>query len=113
MISDRAVFLSVIAVCAIVGCTTITQQVEGFPQDLEITVHEDAPYSTIFAKCYPSIPLWQKLIGSVPIRCAWIDLHARTCTIYGKASKHELAHCKGGDHDGLLQAYFDQYRGIK
>jgi hypothetical protein len=117
IVSDKCVFAVTVLVSAVViGCTTIDAQVEGFPQDLEVRVHKNVGLFAVTKKCWEHLPTWRKLLGSVCTQVAWIDLNSRTCDIYttaGDATEHEVAHCRGGDHDGQLQAFFDQYRGIK
>ncbi len=90
---------------ALAGCTTINTHVKDWPT-LEIREHE-VSWGAIIARCYPSIPLWQKVLGGVPLACVNVNLQAGTCDIYytpvfGK--QHEMEHCLGGDHDGILQA---------
>ncbi len=95
------------------SCLPITTKVEGWPQDLTIRVHKNVGFVEVQEKCYPSIPLPCKLMGGFAFQCAVIDLDQKTCdiyTIWGEASEHELSHCRGGDHDGILQAYFDRWK---
>jgi hypothetical protein len=95
------------------SCLPITTRVEGWPQDLSIRVHKNVGFVEVQEKCYPSVPLHCKLMGGFAFQCAVIDLDQKTCdiyTIWGEASEHELSHCRGGDHDGLLQAYFDRWK---
>ena len=95
------------------SCLPITTKVEGWPQDLTIRVHKNVGFNEVQEKCYASIPIACKLMGGIAIQCAVIDLDRKTCdiyTIWGEASEHELAHCRGGDHDGLLQDYFNRWK---
>ncbi len=47
--------------------------------------------------------------------CSEINLAKKTCTIFlptnyeSWALEHEKEHCKGGDHEGLLQDYYDKW----
>jgi hypothetical protein len=50
---------------------------------------------------------------SVCPTAAYVNLYTNTCDIYsldGTATEHELAHCKGGDHDGALQRYYNNWK---
>ena len=106
--------LGALAVAApLFSCLPITTQIAGWPQDLTIRIHQNAGFAEVQEKCYPSIPLPCKLLGGIATQCALIDLNQKTCdiyTIWGEASEHELSHCRGGDHDGMLQAYFDRWK---
>ena len=61
------------------------------------------------------MPLQYKLIGSLAMACAEVNFTAGTCDIYHMENTlksvmwHEEAHCRGEDHDGILQAYFDKH----
>src|SRR5512137_1133249 len=99
---------NLIPVALLVGCATdIESYIKDFPA-LEIRVHEHAPGSVILAKCYGDLPLWQKAAGYIPIACTWIDMNKRTCDVFVADNTdpdtiaHEMAHCIGGDHDGML-----------
>ena len=106
--------LAAMALAAVLfACLPITSKVEGWPQDLTIRVHKNVGFVEVQEKCYPSIPLPCKLMGGFALQCAVIDLDRKTCDIYtilGEASEHELSHCRGDDHDGMLQAYFDRWK---
>jgi len=103
----------ILTLTALNGCAPITTQVAGWPQDLMIRAHYDVGFIKVQEKCYPSIPLPYKLMGGIALECAVIDLAHKSCDIYtiaGEASEHELSHCRGGDHDGLLQDYFNRWK---
>lgn len=59
------------------------------------------------------MPAVYKLLGGVAMACAYVNLDTMTCDIYHMPNpsvvdiEHEVAHCNGGDHDGILQKYFD------
>ena len=108
MLAARALALAAVNV----ACSTITTQVEGWPQDLNVRV-QNTGLALVQEKCYASIPLPFKLLGGIATECAVIDLDRKTCdiyTIWEEASEHELSHCHGGDHDGMLQAYFNRWK---
>lgn len=62
------------------------------------------PDGAVFAKCYRAIPLWQKLLGAVPLGCAEFSFRGRWCRIWvGETStdaviEHEKEHCDGYYH---------------
>ena len=99
------------------GCTTMLPEkpVEGWPKDIEIRLHEGAGLYTVQSECWGSLPWYWKAAGSFAWQCATVNLPMRTCDIYtvmGKASEHEYGHCRGMDHDGLLQDYFDRWAAV-
>jgi hypothetical protein len=98
------------------GCMPIHHQVRGWPQDLRVTVHT-IPEEQIAGRCFvaPENPL-DVLLLQLPIACAWMDLNRHTCDVYVTPTtprstlEHELEHCRGGDHGGRLQRYYDAWR---
>jgi hypothetical protein len=109
----RALILSLL----LAGCTTMLphSQVADWPA-LKITLHK-ATFTEINDKCLPDAPTWQKMLGYVAFACTWVDLNRKTCDIYtldgepeGGIFEHELAHCYGADHDGILQRVHDSWR---
>lgn len=50
------------------------------------------------------------------VACASISFEKKTCTIYLPKRyrqwmlDHEQAHCRGGDHDGVLEESFDRWK---
>jgi len=99
------------------GCTTIDTQVKDWPE-LEIRTHE-LSFFGVQGKCWKYMPLIYKLLGGITKACAEINFDTGTCDIYHLSNPlpedmdHEVSHCKGGDHDGILQAYADSKRGKK
>jgi len=94
--------------------TVAEKQVEGWPQDMKITVHENAGFWKVQEKCWGFLPWYRKALGSVVYQCTVANLPENTCdiyTIFGGASEHELSHCKGVDHDGALQEYYNRWKG--
>lgn len=97
------------------ACTTIDKQVVGWPQDMKITKHELGFWS-LQEKCWPHLPTVYKLLGGVAFGCAEYNLYTLTCDIYHLKNpskvdmEHEESHCKGGDHDGVQQKYFDSWK---
>ena len=94
------------------GCSTLDKKVDGWPQDMKITVHKDAGFWGVQVKCWPDLPWYYKVAGSVAIQCTQVSLPFNTCDIYTwgqDASQHEIDHCKGYDHDGIYQKYFDKW----
>lgn len=101
-----------IALALLSACTTIDRQVAAFPQDLKVTVHENAGFIATQRGCLADLPWYWYPALPIAVQCGTIDLSKHRCdifTIRGAATKHELDHCKGGDHDGLLQDYFDRW----
>ena len=99
----------VIAIAILItGCTTIghAPAPNDWPQ-LQVTEHQ-VKVGTIWEKCYPSVPLWMKLLGAIPEGCAWIDFSKMSCDIYvsdgtpegDRVLTHEREHCEGRDHAG-------------
>lgn len=97
-----------------VSCSTIDKQVEGWPTEMHIVKHE-LSFLDIQAKCWGYLPLGYKVLGGVAMACAEVNLDTRTCDIYHMQNpsrynmEHEINHCNGGDHDGILQRYFDSW----
>lgn len=106
--------MSLFAVMVLAGCSTIHTYVEDFPQDLPIEYKVMEP-GEVAAHCWQYLTTIQKLLLAIPLACAEIDLDAHRCTIihYRDVAEwvmeHEEQHCRGGDHDGLLQAHFDEW----
>ena len=104
-----------IALCLLTGCSTIDKQIEGWPTDVRIVKHEMG-FLDIQAKCWGYLPPMYKVLGGVAMACAEVNLSTRTCDIYHMPNPsksnmgHEISHCNGGDHDGILQRYFDSWR---
>lgn len=102
-------------VLLLVGCSSIHTQVAGWPQDMKVT-HHIVEYREVFDTCYKYLTTLDKLLLSVPLACAEIDLDNNTCDItrtkntFQFVIDHEEAHCKGGDHDGILQALFAEWK---
>src|SRR3990167_1756099 len=99
------------------GCTTIDTQVKDWPK-LEIRKHE-LSFFGIQGKCWAHMPFVYKALGGFALACAEIDFDKGTCDIYHMQNPtqtdldHEISHCNGGDHNGILQAYSDSKRGEK
>lgn len=108
----------VIALLALSGCATIdkhTPPPAEWPR-LEVREHTVST-GAMLGKCYATLSLPEKLIGSIPLACAWINLALKTCDIYITAWSpqavidHEREHCLGMDHVGsstladLLRSY--------
>lgn len=108
------IYLLVVACLLVVGCTTIDRQIDGWPQ-LTIRKHE-MTFFGVQGKCWRHMPTAYKLLGGVALACAEVNLDAGTCDIYHLRNpskvdmEHEESHCNGGDHDGILQKYFDGWK---
>lgn len=89
----------------------IERYVANWPT-LSVTVTE-LPAAAIREKCNPFVPA--RLPRANAWGCAAIQLSRGTCEIFiqHKAPRwvweHEHAHCRGGDHDGALQAAYDRW----
>lgn len=98
------------------GCTTIDKQVVGWPSGIKVVKHE-VSFWDVQKKCWEHMPIAYKLLGGVAMACAYVNLDTLTCDVYHMPSPskadvdHEVSHCNGGDHDGILQRYFDAWRG--
>lgn len=96
------------------GCTTIDKHVEGWPV-LKVTAHETSLWD-IQKRCWSSLPIQYKLLGSVVAACAEYNLDAGTCDIYhtsfasDSVMEHERSHCAGGDHDGVQQHFYNVWK---
>ena len=104
-----------ICVClSLAGCTTIDKQIVGWPK-LSIKKHE-MTFFDVQGKCWKHMPIAYKLLGGFAMACAEVNLDAGTCDIYHMKNPsktdidHEISHCNGGDHDGILQKYFDSWK---
>lgn len=97
------------------GCSTIHTYVDGWPQDMKVT-HRYVSFGDVMDTCYKYLTTLDKLMLGVPLACAEIDLGKNTCDITMMETpgeyilEHEEAHCKGGDHDGILQGLFDNWK---
>lgn len=100
------------------GCTTIHTYVPDWPQNVKVN-HSIVEYSQVFDTCYKYLTTFDKLMLAFPLACAEIDLDKNTCTItrtedaFKFVVEHEEEHCKGGDHDGILQEYYNNWKGNK
>ena len=96
------------------SCTSIETRVAGWPQDMKITVHKNTPWLDIQKICWQGMPTWRKVLLSVCPTAAYVNLNTNTCDIFvlgdEDPTEHELDHCKGGDHDGALQRYYDNWK---
>jgi hypothetical protein len=99
------------AASLLTGCTSPHTRVENWPT-LKVTVHEEPNYDRIYSMCYDGMPTWQRVMIPAIFACAWIDLGAGTCDVYvvnGEHLEHELQHCAGWDHDGILQGLYNSH----
>lgn len=100
------------------GCTTINKQVDGWPSDMKVTKHE-VGFWEVQERCWKDLPWYWKLTLPIAGACTNLNLDTNTCDIYypkgvsNEVMAHELAHCTGGDHDGMLQEYFDKWKASK
>lgn len=96
------------------ACTTIDKQIKDWPK-LTIKKHE-MTFFDLQGKCWKHMPVMYKLLGGFAFACAEVNLDAGTCDIYHLHSpsktdiEHEESHCTGGDHDDILQKYFDGWK---
>jgi hypothetical protein len=108
----------VLTAALLTGCTAMPHvQVQGWPQDMKTTVHQ-SDLGEINSLCYSSLPLPIKLLGGFAMACTWVDLEKNTCDVYllsenDPNEEHELMHCRGLDHDGILQAMYNNWKGGK
>lgn len=103
-----------------VGCTTISPEHKDAPAGWpELKVTENVVGTAdMVSKCYATLSLPMKLLGGIPMACAWVDLCAGTCSIYVTAWSpegvldHERLHCKGHDHlgDDTMVRVFNAFR---
>jgi hypothetical protein len=101
------------------ACAPIHHQVKGWPQNMKVTVHT-IPEEKIFKQCFnpPKTPI-DVLLLQLPLACSWVNLTTNTCDIYVSPTttkgtlEHEYKHCKGGDHGGILQRYYDNWKKNK
>ena len=103
---------ALLASILLIGCTSPHTKVEGWPQ-LKVTVHEEPNYDRIYKMCYDGMPTWQKVMIPAIFACTWINLPAGTCDVYvvnGEYLDHELQHCAGWDHDGIMQGMYDEWK---
>lgn len=107
----------VLLILLLSGCATIDKQVEGWPTGMRIVEHE-VGFWGVQVKCWEHLPIVYKFLGGMALACAEVNLSAMTCDIYRMnyspdvVVAHEVAHCNGGDHDGVMQRYFDEWKGM-
>ena len=100
------------------GCTTIHTYVPGWPQNVAV-IHRVVEPGEVMDACYKYLTTLDKLMLAFPLACAEIDLDKNTCTITRQQDAsafviaHEEEHCKGGDHDDILQNYFNEWTAAK
>lgn len=86
------------------GCTTISHN--SAPEDRPFLRIIEPKYKStwqVIKYCHKYLPLYHKLLGSINLACAEINLLDMTCTVhrYGDAHKeHEYQHCNLQDHSG-------------
>lgn len=109
---------ALLAALMLQGCATVnTDQVKDWPK-LEIR-HHTLSFFEIQGKCWKHMPFYYKILGSFAFGCAEVDLDKKTCDIYlmkdalPEHREHEEEHCRGEDHDGMLQSYFDGWKLTK
>lgn len=121
----RKIAISLFFIITLGGCSTvklpdissnksvegIESYVKGWPQLTEDVKYLN--YSELHQKCGPHKPKGKeqaKIFG-----CSEINLINKTCTIFLPANyeqwalDHEKEHCKGGDHDNILQDYYNKW----
>ena len=109
--------LSLLIVAALAACTTIDQH-KAAPADwpqLEVREHVVSTPEMIW-RCYATLPLFMKLMGGVPIACAFVSESG--CDIYvtgwtpQHVLEHEREHCAGRDHvgDSTLADWWAAYK---
>lgn len=95
------------------GCSFNTGYVQGWPliPTENIAVHR-VPYGDMLKACEIN-PL--AFLISFPMGCARVNLYKNRCDVYVPEDpplwivQHELEHCNGGDHFGVLQAHYDAW----
>lgn len=96
----------VLIVCLITGCTSLLPMTHDGPVADE--VHEvTVSCSRLMEICWPSVPLYLKLLGSVPLGCTqlwsqpWGEVNAliyRCWLTPSQVVAHEYEHANGGRH---------------
>lgn len=93
-------------VTLLVGCTTIGHVPAPTDWPKLTVVEHQVKGGELLQKCYSALPLWLKLLGGIPLGCAWVDFSKMTCDIYvpegtpegDQVLLHEREHCDGKDH---------------
>ncbi len=89
----------------------IDSYIENFPmlrEEIVILEHQE-----MLSKCEPNKPKGKR--HAQVFACSGIDLDKKTCKIYLPknyeqwALEHEKEHCKGGDHDNILNEYHQKW----
>ncbi len=126
IMKNKKRLLPLICLVTLSACSTVqlpdisnnTKKVEGIESYVKnwptlIESIEYLNYSDLHQKCGQQKPKGKenaKIYG-----CSEINLAKKTCTIFlptnyeSWALEHEREHCKGGDHEGLLQDYYDKW----
>ncbi len=123
---NTKLFLAIICILTLNACSTVNlpsisqsssniEGIESYVKDWPNLVEniQYLSYSELNKKCGPHNPKGKeqaKIFG-----CSEINLAKKTCTIFlpnnyeSWALAHEKEHCKGGDHDNILQDYYHKW----
>jgi hypothetical protein len=107
------VVLFIIFACLASGCATFIDEHQPPPEGWPVLAVYDEPVSgwEVLKRCYPDLPLWQKLLLAFPLGCVQADLAARICYVWRtddmtlETLEHEHAHCRGYSHWGETWAH--------
>lgn len=97
--------LAAIAI-ALQGCATVYEHnaAKDWPK---LTIRDNVVSGVeVIRHCYQYVPTWAKVLGTIPMACAEINFHTRTCDIWRARDasediiEHEQIHCRGGEHPG-------------
>ncbi len=122
--NTNKIALSLLCLLAIAGCSTVklpdissnsVEGIESYVKDWPLLTEkiEHLSYSELHQKCGSQKPKGAeqaKIFG-----CSEINLVNKTCTIFlpnnyeSWALAHEKEHCKGGDHDNIIQDYYNKW----
>lgn len=90
----------------------IDYYVQNFPE-LSVNVKEISR-EEIFQKCDKHRPFSKRKAET--LACSEISFINKTCSVFVTKNveswvlEHELAHCEGGDHDGVLENSLKEYK---
>lgn len=85
--------------------------IEGWPE-LKVSRHK-VGLGEIQELCGKHLTAMQFLISPIQVACAVVYFAKKLCDIYYIADvflPHEEDHCRGKDHNGVLQEAFDRWK---
>lgn len=113
----RHLLAALLLALTLTGCVGISSQVPNWPE-MTVKVHV-IPEGEIHTRCAVLIPPWAKLLGAVTLACAYFNFDENICEVYVSPTttirtyQHELEHCRGGDHNGILRSAYERWKAYR